>query len=239
MDTIAQHLPHELLRQSEAHYRALFNLMDEAYCVIEVLFDADGKADDYRFLEVDPAFGAMTGWHHAVGRRVRELIPDHEAHWFDIYGKVVTTGEPIRFVQQANVPGARWFNLYAFRLGAPADHKVAVRFADITEARIAADALAIVRTELDEIIDLTPSFVVVFRGPEFIIEVANDAYRRLVGQRDLIGLPMRDAFPEVEGQGVSNWSNRSTRRASPGWARTCRSCSTGSRVRRVKSDSST
>ncbi len=41
----------------------------------------------------------------------------------------------------------------------------------------------------------------VFRGPTFIVEVANDAYRRMVGHRELIGLPVRQAFPEIEGQG--------------------------------------
>jgi PAS domain-containing protein len=135
---------------------------------------------------------------------MRELAPDHEEHWFEIYGKVATTGAPIRFVQQANVLDARWFNLYAFRLGAPEERKVAVLFTDITEARRATNALAIARTELNEIIDLAPSFMAVFRGPSSIIEVANDAYRRLVGQRGLIGRPMRDAFPEVEGQGFSS-----------------------------------
>lgn len=201
MNTIVQATPDEFLRQSEERYRALFNSMDEAYCVLEMLFDADGQPHDYRFLEVNLAFIKMTGWSHAAGTRMRELAPDHEAYWFDIYGKVATTGEPIRFVQQANVLDARWFNLYAFRLGAPEERKVAVLFTDITKARQVTNALTIARTEVNEIIDLAPSFMTVFRGPAFVIEVANDAYRRLVGQRDLIGRPMRDAFPEVKGQG--------------------------------------
>lgn len=56
-------------------------------------------------------------------------------------------------------------------------------------------------TQLAEIIELAPAFMAVFRGPTLIIEMANDAYRQLVGQRELIGLPVREAFPEIEGQG--------------------------------------
>jgi PAS domain S-box-containing protein len=70
-----------------------------------------------------------------------------------------------------------------------------------TGRKPATEALAVTATQLNEIIELAPAFMVVFRGPTFIIEMANDAYRQLVGQRELIGLPVRQAFPEVEGQG--------------------------------------
>jgi len=186
---------------SEQGHRMLFESMDEAFCVFEMLFDAQGEPHDYRFLEVNAAFIKMTGCPHAVGTRMRELVPDIEAHWFETYGKVALTGEPIRFVQQSSALDNRWFNLYAFRLGAPEERKVAVLFTDITEARRANDALTMARAELAEIINLAPSFMAVFRGPSFVIEVANDAYRCLAGQRDLIGKPVREAFPEVENQG--------------------------------------
>ena len=56
-------------------------------------------------------------------------------------------------------------------------------------------------TDLAKIIDLAPSFMVVMRGPQLIVEVANKAYYQLVGHRQLIGVSIRKAFPEVEGQG--------------------------------------
>jgi PAS domain S-box-containing protein len=46
-----------------------------------------------------------------------------------------------------------------------------------------------------------PGFMCVLRGPEHMFELANAAYTRLVGQRDLAGKTVRQAFPEVEGQG--------------------------------------
>ena len=45
----------EELRESEEKYRALFDSIDEGFCVIEVLFDDADNAVDFRFLEVNPA----------------------------------------------------------------------------------------------------------------------------------------------------------------------------------------
>ena len=48
--------------------------------------------------------------------------------------------------------------------------------------------------------DHSPSFVSVQTGSDHVYEFANEAFRRLVGRRDLSGLAMREALPEVEGQ---------------------------------------
>jgi len=55
--------------------------------------------------------------------------------------------------------------------------------------------------ELRRLFEQAPGFVAVVRGPQFIFELANAAYRRLVGRDDLIGKPFRDILPELEGQG--------------------------------------
>ena len=62
-----------------------------------------------------------------------ELVPDMEAQWFEIYGKVALTGEPHRFVSEAKGLAGRWFDAYAFRLGNPESGRVAVLFRDISE----------------------------------------------------------------------------------------------------------
>ena len=85
------------LRQSEQRYRELFNSIDEGFCVIEMIFDEEQRPVDYKFVEVNPAFARQTGLVDACGKRMRELAPEHEQHWFDIYGKVAKTGESVRF----------------------------------------------------------------------------------------------------------------------------------------------
>jgi PAS domain S-box-containing protein len=46
-----------------------------------------------------------------------------------------------------------------------------------------------------------PGFITILHGPEHIFEFANRAYVRLVGNRELIGRPVREAFPELADQG--------------------------------------
>lgn len=46
-----------------------------------------------------------------------------------------------------------------------------------------------------------PGMIAVLTGPDHVFTFANDAYRRLVGDRALIGLPVREALPDIEGQG--------------------------------------
>ncbi len=54
---------------------------------------------------------------------------------------------------------------------------------------------------LREMFTSSPSFVAVLRGPEHRFELTNPAYLRLVAQRNVIGMPVRAALPELEGQG--------------------------------------
>jgi signal transduction histidine kinase len=47
-----------------------------------------------------------------------------------------------------------------------------------------------------------PAAIAIVRGPDLGFELVNDRFVELSWQRELIGLPMRRAFPELEGQGM-------------------------------------
>jgi PAS domain S-box-containing protein len=51
---------------------------------------------------------------------------------------------------------------------------------------------------LEEVFRNAPSFLHVLQGPEFVFELANDAYYQLVGHRELLGRPLFEALPEAE-----------------------------------------
>jgi PAS domain S-box-containing protein len=122
--------------ESDARYRTLFETLIEGFCTIEMIFDANGKPVDYRFLEINPAFEKQTGMYNAQGKLMRDLAPDHEAHWFDIYGKVALTGEPVHFENEAKALG-RHYDVRAYRVGGPESRKVAILFNDIIERKTA------------------------------------------------------------------------------------------------------
>ncbi|MBP2302761.1 PAS domain S-box protein [Azospirillum picis] len=54
---------------------------------------------------------------------------------------------------------------------------------------------------LRELFRQAPGFMYVWRGADHVYEMANDAYFDLVGRRDIIGRPLREAFPDIDGQG--------------------------------------
>jgi hypothetical protein len=98
---IAIYRSEKALRATEALYRTLFNSMEEGFCVIEVIFDANQTPLDYRFLEANPAFKKQTGMPNPVGRTMREFAPDLEDYWCQLFGNVALTGEPAHFLNEA------------------------------------------------------------------------------------------------------------------------------------------
>ena len=138
----------EELKESEERYRNLFNTMDEGFSIVQMIFDADGKPSDFRFLKVNAAFEKQTGLHDAEGKLMRDLAPEHEAHWFEIYGKIALTGEPLRFTNEARALN-RWYDVYAYRVDRPEDRHVAIVFHDITDRKRGEEALRKARDELE------------------------------------------------------------------------------------------
>jgi two-component system, chemotaxis family, CheB/CheR fusion protein len=122
----------EALRDSEERYRTLFESIDEGFCVIEVLTDDVGRPNDYRFVKTNPAFEMQTGLTDAVGRRMREVVQDHEDHWLELYGKIAQTRQPMRFDKPADAMG-RYFDAFAFPIDPPEKMRVAVLSRDITQ----------------------------------------------------------------------------------------------------------
>jgi two-component system CheB/CheR fusion protein len=128
------------LRASDIRYRSLFDSIDEGFCIIEVLFDEKGKAADYRFEVANPSFEKHSGLHDVVGKRMRDLVPTHEEHWFQIFGQVATTGKAIRFTNEAKGLH-RWFDVFGFPADGGKRSTVAVLFTDITERKRLESAL--------------------------------------------------------------------------------------------------
>lgn len=139
-DCTERKLAENASRDTEERYRNLFNSMDEGFCVIEMIFDGQQKPVDYRFLEVNPAFETQTGIRNVTGKRVREIMPDLEAYWFEIYGKVALTGESLRFINEVKALD-QWWDVHATRLGGPENRQVAIIFDNVTQRMKADEAL--------------------------------------------------------------------------------------------------
>ncbi|MGX1167027.1 PAS domain S-box-containing protein [Bradyrhizobium sp. USDA 372] len=123
----------QTLRAEEEKYRAMFDLIDEGFCIVEVI-EGEREPIDYRFLETNASFERQTGLVGAVGRRMRELEPEHEEHWFERYSRIARTRTPERFEDRADALG-RWYDVYAFPVGAPEQRRVGILFRDVIERK--------------------------------------------------------------------------------------------------------
>ncbi len=189
-DITARKSAEQALKQSEARYQALFEAIDTGFCIVEVMFDEAQRPVDYRFVEANPAFERQTGLSGALGGTARQLIPDLEPHWFEIYGRIAVTGEPERFENGSDAMG-RWFDVYAFRTGEPDERRVAILFNDITQRRNAEASLRRLNERLeaevaertaerDRIWQLSPDLMCLARTDSTLLSV-NPAWERLLG----------------------------------------------------------
>lgn len=146
----------QALRDSEQRYRTLFDSIDEAFCVCELMVDETGKPYDHRVLEVNPAFEILTGLQQVTGKAASELIPTLKPFWLETYAHVVRTGESTRFESYLQVLNC-WFDVYVTPINAPQGQQFAVLFRDITDrtwATLNAEFLATVRDDLAEITEV-------------------------------------------------------------------------------------
>ncbi|HOV86104.1 MAG TPA: MASE3 domain-containing protein [Syntrophobacteraceae bacterium] len=84
----------EVLRESPARYRGLFNSMTDGFVYGEILCGADGRPCDCRALEVNPSFEKHTGLkaEEVVGRTLSEVLPDTEPFWIEPCSRAGTGG---------------------------------------------------------------------------------------------------------------------------------------------------
>ncbi len=103
-------------RESEERYTRLFENMLNGFAYCRMEFE-EGRPKDFIYLAVNQAFETLTGLKGAVGKYVTELIPDireTDPELFEIYGRVVQTGQPEQF--ETYVTGlAMWFSTSVYR----------------------------------------------------------------------------------------------------------------------------
>ncbi|MDB5326899.1 MAG: Multi-sensor Hybrid Histidine Kinase [Phycisphaerales bacterium] len=143
---------------TQDRYRNLFDSIDQGFCVLKLKFDDAGRGNDYYYEEVNPAFERQTGLKNAAGLWMRQIVPDLEPYWPELYGRVLQTGEPVRAENEVASLG-RWFDVYGFRVGTAEQPRVAVLFSDITAQRQAIVAIRESEARFRQLADTMPQIV--------------------------------------------------------------------------------
>ena len=58
------------------------------------------------------------------------------------------------------------------------------------------------RERLRSIFAQAPAVIALYHGPEHVIRVVNPTWEQVVGRRGVVGKPLREVFPELEGSGL-------------------------------------
>ncbi|CZT36653.1 PAS domain S-box-containing protein [Rhizobium sp. 9140] len=179
-DVTARKLAEERLQKSEAHWRGLFEQLEEGFILGELIRDADGHVIDWRYIEVNRAWGELVGIapSSAVGRTVHEVFHGSEDAWIPAFAAVVSSDEPLIFVREVGTTG-RWYEGHAQPLDA---ERFVVLFVEVT-ARLKLEAeLREQQRQLSTIIDTMPVGVLLAEAPTGRIILQNERSQQLLGR---------------------------------------------------------
>jgi PAS domain S-box-containing protein len=138
-DVSARKQAEEALQESEEYYRSLFNNMLNGYAYCQMYFEQD-RPVDFIFLNVNKAFGDLTGLMNVIGKKVSEAIPgirESDPEFLEMCGRVALTGTSER-VECYVASLKMWFSISVY--SPLKDYFVAI-FDVITERKRAEEAL--------------------------------------------------------------------------------------------------
>jgi PAS domain S-box-containing protein len=156
------------------------------------------------------AYARFAGQRHPrlLGSKVREGWPEVAA-FNDNVMKVGLAGGTLAYddheliLDRSGEFEQVWMNLYYSPVldegGTPGG--VICYVVETTEKVHAARWLADERERLRQMFEQAPGFIAVLQGTEHVFELANPAYMQLIGHREVLGKPIREALPEVAEQG--------------------------------------
>ncbi len=171
---------------------------------IVLLWGADG------IMIYNDGYAVFAGARHPglLGKKVREGWPE-VADFNDNVMKVGLAGKTLSYADQeltlhrSGRPDTAWLNLDYSPVFDESGKPAGVMAIVIeTTARVMAERAATgEREKLTQMFREAPSFMALLDGPNHTFAFTNDAYQQLIGHRDVIGKPLVQAIPEIEGQG--------------------------------------
>ena len=137
-------------RETEQTITALFASMTEMVVMHELVFDAKGKAVNYRITDCNSAYSSVTGITReaAVGSLGTDVYGSAEPPYFEEFSRVALTGKPYHY-ETFYEPMNKYFSISVV---SPGKNKFATITSDITEAKQVQQIIAAKNKELEQIV---------------------------------------------------------------------------------------
>ncbi|WP_242434721.1 sensor histidine kinase [Hymenobacter amundsenii] len=171
------------------------------------------RGPEHRFEYVNTAYQQLFPERQLTGKSVAEALPEtREAGFLAELDRVYQTGEtffglelPMRLQAEDGRPVQQVYYTFTYQAYRENDQIAGISiFAfDVTDQVQARQQRALQEQQLQEFFEQAPVAIALFRGPEYIVEVANPRVAQLWGRTpaEVLGRPLLEALPEVRGQG--------------------------------------
>ncbi|WP_162910447.1 PAS domain-containing sensor histidine kinase [Hymenobacter oligotrophus] len=194
-------------------WEELFRRAPAAICIF--------TGPDWVYEFVNPIYQAMFPGRELLGKRLVDALPElADQPLMDILHHVYTTGQPFQG-REVLVPLARtaegpvediYFDLtYQARFNEEGQIDGFVTYAyDVTAQVLARRDREMRQEQLNELFEQAPVAIAIFRGPRYVIELANPAVCAIWGrtQAQALGTPLFELLPEAAGQGFEELLDR-------------------------------
>jgi signal transduction histidine kinase/ActR/RegA family two-component response regulator len=144
------HMNAQLAQRARKQYQDLFGSIDQGFALVQMLYDIEGNAVDFIYLQVNPAFEKVTGLTDVVGKTQMALVRAHPRAWVTAYQEVASRQTPVRLIMAGDELETKDYEVYAFPTGDRAACTVAVLLSDVTMRQATARQLQALNEQLQQ-----------------------------------------------------------------------------------------
>jgi len=101
--------------EKQSLYHALFQHLQSGFALHEILVDENNQPYDYKFIEINASFEAITGLKRSdvIGKSIKQVIPNIEEEWISMYGDVALNQSSKKFEMESKILNKK-FKVNAF-----------------------------------------------------------------------------------------------------------------------------
>ncbi|MBP2284800.1 PAS domain S-box-containing protein [Flavobacterium sp. CG_23.5] len=158
-----------------------------------------------RIVQINAASKSIWGYepHELIGKKYSEFIhPEDQETIFNI-DQDVRNGNPVKIFETRIIHknGAIVYILLSAQWD-EVDKLIYCTAKDITEKKKLEKAYLVERQRFLDIYDQAPSAMGIIKGPDYVYELANPLYLKLIDKKDIIGKTIMEVLPELKSQGI-------------------------------------
>lgn len=194
------------------YYKDVISRIEQAYILVEVLFDEKNEPFNYYYIEANAAANKIAG-KELVGKRATDVNSAYYHRWIKILGRVAKTGQPETHEMEA-LPLGAYYRFQAIKVGLREERKIAVIYEDITDRKLADLALRNSEQKYRTLFNFIDEGFCIFeliyddggQAIDWIYTEANPAFERQTGYINPIGKKISYFQPDLENSWFSQFA---------------------------------